>query len=81
MSKIKILYGNGNETTKNLIEKHGFEAVPFREPTPEENVLVENIENFIEEAVELGMLVDPDGLAVKDLLLTWLILNTSAESK
>ncbi|MBI2058024.1 MAG: hypothetical protein HYT63_03550 [Candidatus Yanofskybacteria bacterium] len=45
MPKIKVLYHN--ETTKKLIEKYGFEAVPLRDPTPEEKVVMDNFDDLL----------------------------------
>ena len=65
--------------TKKLVEKHGFEPIPFRDATPEEQVSLDNIVDFFNEAKSLGI-YNPE-LNVEELLATLLILNTSTESK
>ena len=66
--------------TKKLVEKHGFEPIPFRDATPEEQVSLDNIVDFLNEAESLLGIYNPE-LNVEELLATLLILNTSTESK
>lgn len=77
MSKIKVIYETEEE--KQLIEKYGFEAVAFRDPTPEEQKTIENINNFFKEVFGLGLLLSKEQMLVR--VFSSLVISTSSESK
>ncbi len=61
-----------------MIEEHGFEAVPFRDPTPEEQTTFDNLSDFLDE-LEASGIYNPD-LNAEEMMMTLLVLNTSPEN-
>ncbi|MBI2677065.1 MAG: hypothetical protein HYX21_03940 [Candidatus Yanofskybacteria bacterium] len=77
MPRFKMFYQSEKE--KDLVESYGFEAIPYRDPTPEEIRIICDLESFLEEARELNILENQ--VEVEDALLISLILNTNPENK